>query len=104
MPKATSARKPNTTITAIAHLGKDDEPPSACTAPVAVGPLREPVADPELGVAVAVMEVSVAEAEAAEAEAEAADSEEAEATEAELMEARTELANVVSAYQVSEVG
>ena len=99
MPKATSARKPNTTITAIAHLGNDDEPASAWTAPVAVGPLRESVDEPGLGVAVSVMEVSAAEAEAAEAEA--ADAEEAEAAEAELMEARTELANVVSVYHVS---
>ena len=86
----------------MAHLGNDDEPPSAWTAPVAVGPLREPVDEPGLGVAVDVREVSMAEAEAAEAEA--ADADEAEAAEAELMEAKTELANVVSAYRVSELG
>lgn len=91
MTDATSAKKPNTTMTAIAHLGKDELPPFDCTdAPVGLDPPGG--MDVEVDPGVNVPEAAVAEAEEAEASA----AEDAEAADAEDREEATESRRVVS--------
>ena len=90
--EATSARKPSTTMTAIAHLGKDEPPPFLCIdAPVPFGPCVEE------DVIVPVGEADAAAAE--DAEAREAEADEAEAAEADDIDATTESSNVVSNIQ-----
>jgi hypothetical protein len=113
MPPATIARKPSTTMTAIAQCGKSELPDPDWTLPVArdevddgelkvevrlepVPPMMTTVFVAPLSVRVSVRENSESEAAAAAELADAAAADDAEATDAEDIDATTKSAYVVS--------
>ncbi len=90
MHVAAIARKPRITMTAMAHLGKDESFEPGCS-----DPLEDPVATGEVPVLVPVEETDAPEADAASADDDD-DAAAAAAAELEAMEAATESAIVVS--------